>query len=66
MENLRTIQLTTQQIELLRAALAAVTPHALKEQGLSEDDLEEIELLDGMLESCVDMGDHEEVHAFWA
>lgn len=66
MENLRTIQMTTQQIELIRAALGTVTLRALKDLGLSEEDLEEIDLLDGMLESCVDEGDHEEVHAFWA
>lgn len=65
MTNVRKIEMTVQQIELLRAALGQVTLKALRDAGLDADDLEEMDLLDGMLAESVD-GDPEETYAFWA
>ena len=65
MTNVRKIEMTTQQIELIRAALGTVTLKALRDAGLDADDLEEMDLLDGMLAESVD-GDPEETYAFWA
>ena len=65
MTNIRKIEMTVQQIELIRNALGAVTPKALKAAGLGADDLDELDLLDGMLCAAVD-GDPEETYAFWA
>lgn len=66
MTNVRKIEMTVQQIELIRAALNQVTPKALQDAGLDvEESLDEMDLLDGMLAESVD-GDPEETYAFWA
>jgi len=66
MENLRTLSLTVQQIELIRAALGMVTPKALQKTGGSLADCLEIVMINEMLEEVVDMGPSDEVHALWA
>ncbi len=65
MTNIRKIEMTVQQIELIRIALGAVTPAAFKAAGLGAADADELDLLDGMLCDAVE-GDSDDTYAFWA